>query len=88
MGSAVREERILREQMQARLEALRREFETGQTELQRVEAQRAYLHEAILRISGGIQILEELLEGEPAGQNGTVTGEKQSDTTQADGDNV
>jgi hypothetical protein len=38
-----------------RLKALRKEGETGQAELQRVEAQRAYLHEMILRISGGVQ---------------------------------
>jgi len=50
--------------MQARLEALRQELETGQAELQRVEAQRAYLHETMLRMSGAVQVLTDLLEEE------------------------
>ena len=50
----------MREQTQARLELLRKEFETGQAELERVERQRTYLHETVLRISGAIQVLEEL----------------------------
>jgi predicted nuclease with TOPRIM domain len=58
------------EQIQARLETLKRELETGQAELQRVEAQRTYLHETILRISGAVQVLEELLrEEQPAESN-------------------
>ena len=61
----------MREQMQARLEELKKELETGQAELQKVEMQRTYLHETILRISGAVQALEELLrEGQAAGQNG------------------
>jgi hypothetical protein len=51
----------MREQMRARLEELKKELETGQAELQKVEAQRTYLHETMLRISGAMQALEELL---------------------------
>jgi hypothetical protein len=51
----------IRDQIQARLEALKKELETGQAELQKVEMQRTYLHETVLRISGAIQVLEELL---------------------------
>jgi hypothetical protein len=51
----------MREQMQTRLEMLRKELERGQVELQRVESQRTYLREMVLRISGAIQVLEELL---------------------------
>jgi hypothetical protein len=51
----------MREQIQARLEALKKELETGQAELQKVELQRTYLHETVLRISGAVQVLEELL---------------------------
>jgi|SRR5215207_612029 hypothetical protein len=69
---ATRKESRLREQMQARLGALRRELETGQAELQNVERRQIYLRETMLRISGAIQVLEELLmEGGPAGRNGT-----------------
>jgi hypothetical protein len=55
------EDRTMREQMQARLEELKKELETGQAELQKVEMQRTYLHEMVLRISGAVQVLEELL---------------------------
>jgi hypothetical protein len=51
----------IRDQIQARLEALKKELETGQAELQKVEMQRTYLHETELRISGAVQVLEELL---------------------------
>jgi hypothetical protein len=51
----------MQEQIQARLEALKKELETGQAELQKVEMQRKYLHETVLRISGAVQVLEELL---------------------------
>ena len=60
----------MHEQIQARLETLKKELEIGQAELQKVEAQRTYLHETILRISGAVQVLEELLrERQAAEQN-------------------
>jgi predicted nucleic acid-binding Zn-ribbon protein len=52
---------MMRDPIQARLETLKTELEKGQTELQKVEAQRTYLHETVLQISGAIQVLEELL---------------------------
>jgi hypothetical protein len=59
----------MREQIQARLEELKKELEAGQGELQKVEMQRTYLHETVLRISGAVQVLEELLrEGQSSGQ--------------------
>ncbi len=51
----------MREQLQDRLEELRRELEKGQAELEKVESQRAYLRDTILRIAGAVQVLEELL---------------------------
>ncbi len=51
----------MREQLQARLSVLKREFETGQTQLQALERQQNSLRETLLRISGAIQVLEELL---------------------------
>ncbi|PYS97695.1 MAG: hypothetical protein DMF65_11140 [Acidobacteria bacterium] len=56
----------MREQLQARLEELKREFETGQARLQELEAQEARLRETMLRISGAIQVLEEELAGTQA----------------------
>ena len=49
------------EQMQTRLEELKSELEAGEAELARVENHRTYLRETLLRISGAVQVMEELL---------------------------
>jgi predicted nuclease with TOPRIM domain len=73
----------MRERIQARLEELKKELETGQAELQKVEMQRTYLHETVLRIDGAIQVLEELLTRQPQGQqNGPDHSEASLDPTQ------
>lgn len=51
----------MQEQLQVRLSVLKQEFETGQTQLRELERQQTYLRETLLRISGAIQILEEVL---------------------------
>ena len=51
----------MREQLQTRLEELKREFETGQARLRELEAQETQLRQTMLRISGAIQVLEEAL---------------------------
>jgi predicted nuclease with TOPRIM domain len=51
----------MKEQLQQRLEELKKEFETGQARLRELEAEQAYLRETMLRISGAIQVLEEML---------------------------
>lgn len=51
----------MREQLQARLEALKREFETGQARLRELESEEMYVRETVLRISGAIKVLEEVL---------------------------
>jgi hypothetical protein len=72
--------------MQLRLEQLKKDLEVGQSELQKVEMQRTYLHETVLRISGAVQVLEELLrEGQHAGPNGAAPGERQPTTARAEG---
>ena len=55
-------------QLQGRVKILRKEFETGQTRLRELEAQQVMLRETLLRISGAIQVLEELLGGNGAGE--------------------
>jgi predicted nuclease with TOPRIM domain len=55
----------MREQLQARLKALKEEYEVGQTRLQELERQQVYLRETLLRISGAIQVLEEMLAASP-----------------------
>jgi hypothetical protein len=53
-------ERAPWQQIESRLTGLKNEFETGQAELQRVTTQQTYLQQTLLRISGAIQVLEEL----------------------------
>jgi hypothetical protein len=54
----------MRERLEERLKALRAEFESGQHMLEDLEARQAKLRETMLRISGAIQVLEELLAAE------------------------
>jgi hypothetical protein len=51
----------MREIIEARLAALRREYAAGETQLRRQEQQVNSLRETLLRISGAILVLEELL---------------------------
>lgn len=51
----------MQEQLERRLEELKKEFELGQTKLREVETQQLQLRETLLRISGAIQVLEETL---------------------------
>ena len=55
----------MREQLTQRLGELKAEYETGQKMLAELEAKQANLHQTLLRISGAIQVLEEILSVEP-----------------------
>lgn len=48
--------------IEKRLEELRREFQTGRELLERLDRERVHAQETLLRISGAIQVLEELTE--------------------------
>jgi predicted nuclease with TOPRIM domain len=52
----------MREQLEERLQQLRNEFEIGQNKMTELERQQANLQRTLLRISGAIQVLEELLK--------------------------
>jgi prefoldin subunit 5 len=57
----------MQDQVQARIEALRKELEVGQQRMQELERQLTQLRDTMLRISGAIQVLEELqTESAPA----------------------
>ncbi|NJK65792.1 MAG: hypothetical protein HC789_24025 [Microcoleus sp. CSU_2_2] len=51
----------MNEKIQHRLQSLKSEFEAGQKMLADLEAKQANLRETLLRISGAIQVLEEVL---------------------------
>lgn len=51
----------MKEQLAARLQALKSEYESGQRLLGELELKQANLRDTLLRISGAIQVLEELL---------------------------
>jgi prefoldin subunit 5 len=51
----------MREQLEKRRQELRAEFEGGQKQLAELEAQTEALRTTLLRISGAIQVLEEML---------------------------
>ena len=50
----------MEETIKGRLAALRADFEAGRTELAALEERSAELRRALLRLSGAIQVLEEL----------------------------
>ena len=52
----------MKEKLEQRLQTLKSEFEAGQKALIDLEAKQANLRETMLRISGAIQVLEEMLE--------------------------
>ena len=51
--------------MEQRLEELRAEYQRGFREMALLDQRRQELHRTLLRISGAIQVLEELLDREP-----------------------
>lgn len=51
----------MKEQLQKRLQSLKAEYEAGQKMLAELEAKQANLQGTLLRISGAIQVLEEML---------------------------
>jgi hypothetical protein len=62
----------MRAQAEARLGELRAEHQKGQQMLAEAEAKVADLRQTLLRITGAIQVLEELLAASAAPQNGAA----------------
>jgi hypothetical protein len=52
---------IMRDQMEQRLQELKHEYEAGQKMLADLEQKKMNLEQTMLRISGAIQVLEEML---------------------------
>jgi hypothetical protein len=53
------------DQLRARLTELKRDYELGTGQLRQLTQQEAALRETLLRISGAIQVLEELVAAAP-----------------------
>jgi predicted nuclease with TOPRIM domain len=51
----------MKEQLEQRLKELRAEYETGHARLRELETESAYVRETLLRITGAIQVLQEML---------------------------
>ena len=65
----------MREQIEKRLAVLQTEMEAGQKMMAEVEAKQAHLRSTLLRISGAIQVLQELLNPEPTEKPASVPSE-------------
>lgn len=52
----------MKEQLEQRLEELKAEYETGQARLRELESETNYVRETMLRISGAIQVIQEMLD--------------------------
>lgn len=70
----------MKEQLEQRIGQLKAEFENGQKMLNDLESKEAELKQTMLRISGAIQVLEEMLSEEANGgesiQESKVKGKK------------
>jgi hypothetical protein len=54
----------VREQVQSRMRELQREYDRGEQQLRELVQQEAALRETLLRISGALQVLSELIVAE------------------------
>ncbi|VAW31129.1 hypothetical protein MNBD_CHLOROFLEXI01-1840 [hydrothermal vent metagenome] len=54
----------MNEQLEERLQQLQQEYESGQTMLTDLQAKETDLQQTLLRISGAMQVLQEMLQGE------------------------
>lgn len=62
----------MREQLERRLDALKKEFNAGRARATELEQQQTTLHQTLLRISGAIQVLEEELKATEDHDRATV----------------
>jgi hypothetical protein len=64
----------VKDQLQARLAELKVEYLTGEEKLREILRQEAAVRETLLRISGAVQVLEEMLDGSDPVAAGDTTG--------------
>jgi septation ring formation regulator EzrA len=73
----------MRERLEQRIQELKTEFDAGQKMLVDLEQRRATLEQTLLRITGAIQVLEELLATETDAGRKSESGLSSSDATTA-----
>lgn len=57
----------MQEKLEQRLQILRNEYAEGQKVMTELHNKQAELHQTLLRMSGAIQVLEEMLENQESG---------------------
>ena len=67
----------MRQEIENRLQSLIAEFKAGQEMLAELDAKQAHLRSSLLRISGAMQVLEELLSQEASVNQPSDTAESQ-----------
>ncbi len=75
----------MREQLQRRLEELKKEFTAGRARATELEQQQTTLHQTLLRISGAIQVLEEELKVAQSQNDASIGANTQADSSHANG---
>ena len=76
----------MRQHIEQRLAGLKNEYDKGQAQLRQLESQANSLRETLLRISGAIMVLEELVSLSPAGV--APTDGSQAEVINAGGDRL
>ncbi|MFI8234971.1 hypothetical protein ACIGDI_39880 [Streptomyces sp. NPDC085900] len=69
------------DRMGERLAELKRDHANGQRQLQRLMQQEATMRDGLLRVSGAIQVLEELLGDNAHAADGTIRPDRAPDAT-------
>jgi len=64
--------------IEERLQSLKTEYEAGQKAMTELDAKQASLQATLLRISGAIQVLEEVLEAAPGDTSDTSNDAKEN----------
>jgi cell division septum initiation protein DivIVA len=75
----------MREQLERRLEELKKEFSTGRNKSAELEQQQTTLHQTLLRISGAIQVLEEELKAAPSQESDPIGDAAHADPSRING---
>jgi hypothetical protein len=68
----------VREQLEARLSELQKDFDVGEKRLRDLESEATHLRETLLRISGAIQVVKELLIDPAPAANGAIAPQQSS----------